>query len=229
MVQISPHGLRRQVARKLQLRDPTNVAAIGLREPLASPHHLVGDLRVHVLERIARLQRRIRPVRTCIRWTFVASRVDPYTAGGVLDRNLESKLRSRGLQYLGRDLDIDECRADGDDPHGTPLSGGLQRAAQQRGGVVGLGVTDLGLDALLGQRFLVVLQLRRHAWIKRVHADVEPLLVRNLTIGLDRVDLRKGLGLVDDAPAEQGKQHQATRGPHRTPERAGDHFPALFL
>ncbi len=137
-------------------------------------------------------------------------------------------------------MDIDERGIGRNDSHGAPLPRGLQGAAQQRGGVVSLSLADLGLDTFLHPLLLIAPRLRGHARVKGVHADVEPFFVRNLTIGLDRVDLQERLGLVDDAPTQLGEQHEAASGRNRAPfrrqsrrdrltELAGNHFPALFL
>ncbi len=69
---------------------------------------------------------------------------------------------------------------------------------------------------LFGERRLVRRHLRRDTRIERVHADIQPLVLRNLPIRLDGVHLGQRLGLFDDAPAEQEQHcqgHAACEGP----------------
>ncbi len=227
VVEVALHRLRRQVRRKLQLGDAPDIATVGHRQGIPGRDHVVRDLRVHILERISRLQGRVRFVRTRVRDTLVTLAFDPYPTSGVLDRNLKSKLRSRGLQNLPRDLDVDELDPVGDDSDSSPLPGGFERTAQQRRGVVRFGLADLGIDALLGQSLFVTGQPRRNSRVEGMHADVEPLVIGYLPGRLDRVHLQQGLGLFHDAATEHGEQHDTADHPNRSPGHVVTSSPAF--
>ena len=51
-----------------------------------------------------------------------------------------------------------------------------------------LGLADVRVDALLIECLRV--EIRRDAGVERMHRDVEQLVLRDLPLGLDRVDLR---------------------------------------
>ncbi len=226
-VEVALHRLRRQVLCKLQLGDPPDIATVGHGQGIPGRDHVVRDLRVHILERIPRLQGRVRFVRAGVRDTLVALVFDPYPAGRVLDRNLKSKLRSRGLQDLPRDLDVDELDPVGDDSDGSPLPGRFERTAQQGRGVVRFGLADLGVDALLGQSLFVIGQLRGNSRVEGVHSHVEPLVVGYLPRRLDRVHFQQRLGLFHDAATEHGEHHDTADNPNRSPGHLVTSSPAF--
>ncbi len=206
MLQVALHGLRRQIVREFQPRHPADSAPFGFGQRLPRGHHVVGNLGINVLERIPRLQRRVRLVGPAVCGTLVLFAIDPYPTRGVLDRNLESKLRSRGLQNAPRDLNVDELGARREDPDCAPLPGRLEGAAQQSGRVVALRLADLGVDAFLGQLLLVLGQLLRDPRVEGLHPHVQALIVRDLAVGLYSVDPRDRLRLPDDAGAHEPKE-----------------------
>ena len=231
--EVAAHRRRRQITRERQLRHAADVAPLAGRQRIARRHHVVGDGRIQVLERVACLQGGVGLVRAGIRRALVVARVDPDTPGGILHRDLERQLRAGRLEDPARHEHVDELRALGSNAHRSPLSRGLERAAQLRGHVARLGLADIGVDALLVERLGV--QVGRDARVERVHDDVEQLILRDLPVRLDEVELGQGLGFLHDAAARREQRRAAQHGersPHPPPlrvRRAHRHFPCAFF
>ena len=96
----------------------------------------------------------------------------------------------------------------GNDAHRAPLRRGLERLAQQRRDVARLGLAQVGIDALLGERFVVVLDVLRDARVEDANADVEQLVLGDVHRGLLGGDLRNGLGFAGDAAGEQQRRRE---------------------
>src|SRR3569833_1037167 len=95
--EVAVHCLRSQVMRELELRHSTNVATVLRSECLARSQHVVRHLRINVLKRIACLQSGICFVRSRVGSAGVPLIPQPHAPARILDRNLESKLRSSGF------------------------------------------------------------------------------------------------------------------------------------
>ena len=96
----------------------------------------------------------------------------------------------------------------GNHAHRAPLRRAFERLAQQRRDVARFGLAQVGIDALLGQRLFVVLDVLRNARIEDADADVEQLGLGNVHRGLLGLDLRNGLGFAGDATGERERRRE---------------------
>ena len=145
----------------LQAGDLADVFAIERRELVARDDQVVGDFRVDVLERIARLERRGGLVRAEVDQAAVTLVLDPHAARGIDGADVDRHEAAVRIDHLARDDDVDEIGAVRDDAHRAPLRGFFERRAQQRRHVARLGLAQIRIDALLGERLVVVL---RDSW-----------------------------------------------------------------
>ena len=79
------------------------------------------------------------------------------------------------------------------------------------GHVARFGLAQVGIDAFLGESFVVVFDVLRNARIEHANADVEQLGLGNVHRGLLGRDLRDRLGLAGDAAREQHRHRQCRR------------------
>ena len=81
----------------------------------------------------------------------------------------------------------------GNDAHRAPLRGLFERRAQQRRHVTRFGLAQVGVDALLGERLVVVFDVLGDAGVEHANADVEQFGLGDVHRGLLGRDLRDGL------------------------------------
>jgi hypothetical protein len=90
----------------------------------------------------------------------------------------------------------------------APLGGGFGRLTQQCRDVARLGLAQVRIDALLGQRLFIVLDVLGNTGIEHANADIEQLGLGNVDDRLLGLDFRNGLGLAGDAPGERQRRRE---------------------
>ena len=172
---------------------------------------VVGDFRVDVLERIARLERGVGLVRAEVDQAAVTLVLDPHAARGIDGADVDGHEAAVRIDHFAGDDDVDEICAVRDDAHRAPLRGLFERGAQQRRHVARLGLAQIRIDALLGERFVVAFEILGNARVEYANADVEQFGLRDVHRGLLGRDLRDWLDLGGDAAREQHRDCQYCR------------------
>ena len=157
----------REVRCKTQFRHATDAFEVIHRQLLARDQHVVGDLAVEILERVAWTATGI-AIRTRVRRGLVHLG-EPRAAGCIPDRELELQRHAVRLENPPRDHDIERVFLHRHNPHLPPVTGALERAAQAHRHVARFCLAHVREDLLL----FLVLFVGRDIGIEQLHTHVE--------------------------------------------------------